>query len=212
MKIQRESVRNLATRLFGLAGQASVEDVDELMVAVCELGRRGEFDLLKEQGIIPWHACRTRTAAGGQAPHVYVMASNLNNTGIRHHVVVERAIFSNAAGGIVRAFVGTSLGATNSALVIARDARFTDNMRTDFSALVQVQDGETAVIPPAAGALVWDSVRGANSENRWEGPQLVRNILETAGVQDQLAFQLSTLGGTLTYTIYGYLVPIAGEV
>lgn len=212
MKVQRESVRNLAARLFGLAGQPSIEDVDELMVAVCELGRRGEFDLLKEQGIIPWHACRSRTAAAGQFPHVYVMASSLNATGTRHHVVVERATFSNGGGGIMRAFVGTSLGSTVSALVIARDARFTDNMRTDFSALVQVQDGETAVVPPAVGAIVWDSTRGANTENRWDGPQLVRNILETAGVQDQLAFQLATVAGVLTYTIYGYLVPIAGEV
>jgi len=211
VKIQRESVRNLARKLFGIQGESSPEDVEDYVLGICELGRRGEFELLREQGIVAWHASRGRTPAAGQIAHCYAMASLIG--GVRYNVILERVEFGAASTQAVLGFQGTSLGATNSAVVLARDFRHTVDARTDFSALVQVQDGESAVAPPAVGVQNWSGRTVTNVlAAAWHGPILIPHIDEFAAVQAQQAFQGNVAAARVEYTMYGYLVPVAGDV
>lgn len=210
MRIQRDGARNILRRVFGIQGGTGPEELEEGIRTVCEVGRRGEFDLLLEQGIVPWHAFRARTPAAGQFFHCYAMASNLNISR-GYHAIVERVEFAGAGATTIAGFVNTALGATNSAVVVSRDARFTRAMGADFSNLVQVQDGETAA-PPPGGVQIWQGRAQAAGGLPivWKGPQLLRFITESFGVQDQLAFQAGTAAIRVEYTFYGYLVPLVG--
>lgn len=209
LRIQRDSARNILRRVFGIQGGTGPEELEEGIRTVCEVGRRGEFDLLLEQGIVPWQAFRARTPAAGQFAHCYAMATNAN---IRraYHAIVERVEFAGAGATTIAGFVGTVAGASGSALVVSRDARFTRAIGADFSNLVQVQDGETAAA--LVGQQIWQGRQQAANGLPivWQGPQLLRHISQSFGVQDQLAFQHGTAAIRIEYTFYGYLVPLVG--
>lgn len=191
-------VRNLLYRLVGLRS-GSIGQFDELLKLVIEVGRRGEFDLLYEQGIQPWVASRSRTAAAGQFPHVTIIPIATIGT---HLIIIERAEIY-ASSGIIRAFVGSTLGTTVAATVVNRDTRFSRDPAAGIDT-VDVADGETAVAPPAVGTQVWHD--GGIIGQPWTGLQLLRPGVNPTGQLDQLAFQGGIAATTLTYTIYGYVL------
>lgn len=209
-RIQRDAIRQLAARLFGLEGESSASDVDDLVLLVAEVGRRGEFEFLREQGIIAIQAARERTAAAGQFPHLVINAPNVG-AGLKYDLILTKVeLFNTGAGSIFRMFVGTQLGSSNSAIVTARDARCTTDWLTDFSGQYIVADGETAVSPPAIGRWAWTRAVGVNVGVVWEGGLLLRPQVSPAQ-NDQVAFQSSVLAGQMGYSVQGLLVPVAGQ-
>ena len=206
-RIQRDSVRRILRRLYGIQGTPGPEELEETILTVCEVGRRGEFDLLFEQGIIPFHAAAERPASGaGELRHVMVSSTGLTNG---YHVIVERAEFHSTSATIVRAFIGgTNTSQNNVPVVAPRDARY--GVGVDLVNLVTVQDGVTAAVtPPGAGArLIWSGVMLVNTMLTWPGPQLLRSFEDTGTTPfDQLTFQNNVLTGELKYSVAGYLVP-----
>jgi hypothetical protein len=211
--IQRDAPRRILRRLFGIQGTPGPEQVEDFIYAVVEIGRRGEFDLLFEQGIIPFHAAAERpNAAAGELRHMMV-ASTGQPQG--YHVVLERVEFNLSVAMIIRAFVGGANTTQNNVPVVSpRDARY--GIGVDLVNLVQVQDGVTAAVtPPGAGArFVWSGVGPVNTVLTWTGPQLLRTIEDTGATPafDQITFQNNVLASTLNYTVYGYLVPARVQI
>jgi len=212
VRIQRDNIRNMLRKIYGVQGSPGPEVISDDVQVVVDVLRRTEFELLKEQGIFAWQAFRARTPAAGQNAHCYCMTGS-NQGNVPGHTIVERVEFSGASAGTIQAQAGTQLGASNSAIVSARDARWSRDWLTDFSSLVTVQDGETAVVPPAVGVPIWQGKTALNGPQLvWTGPVLLRHFSETpVNTPDQLAFQMGVAAARIEYTFYGYFIPLAGS-
>lgn len=200
-------------KIYGVQGSPGPEVLSDDVQVVVDVLRRTEIELLKEQGIFAWQAFNARTPAAGQNAHCFCQTGSTAANLIPGHTIVERVEFAGASATTIAALAGTQLGASATAKMIARDARWGADWLTDFNALVTVQDGETNVVPPATGNIIWQGKTAVNGPQLvWTGPVLLRHFSETKpNTPDQLAFQAGIAAARIEFTFYGYFIPLAGS-
>lgn len=203
MRAQNKTIRELVTRLTGsISGDAPI-DFEKLTQTVIEVGRRDEFDLLLEQGIIPWAVAGTQAAVAAQNGHLAINASALQT----HLIIVELVeimITAGASSYSTYLTIGGVGGASKAA--VNRDMRNTikataSTLPPAMSGLINPITGTSAVSPPANAAQIFKGNATGDSNKALLSPVLLR-----AESADQLIVQLNTVNVGFDFSASGYVI------